>query len=395
MFTPPRRTNMHRSTEAPMDFQFTSRENDEKPVWQLTEEELNARKRQRQESEPPAPFRATTPARTFGTNQNIPFIFNTPAPQMPTPHPWTPPAGFSAAQAFPTPDIDMAENDPVKPNDKSSQPRRAVATGALQRIYKARHRSRSRRRNNPARSSGEDVASDSEEDDDYDPRQSVTTSHHYTLNMPSAPAPQSDVPYILLGYLQFFFNLSLVLLFLYLLVQTILTVQRDVEHRISEHSLDIVQTIAMCAMSFKNNGCADNRVPHMIQPCAEWETCMNRDPTIVGRARVGAEMIGEIVNSFVESISWKTFLFSLTSLAFLTVFINSLLSLYRSRLMPSPAPIALAPTPQFPYPPPNFGGYISSPTPAAAWPKPRHGDDDDRSPTRRRKLEGGDSLKIR
>ena len=32
-------------------------------------------------------------------------------------------------------------------------------------------------------------------------------------------------------YLQFFFNLSLVLVFLYLLVQFILTVQRDVEHR--------------------------------------------------------------------------------------------------------------------------------------------------------------------
>lgn len=38
-------------------------------------------------------------------------------------------------------------------------------------------------------------------------------------------------------YLQFFFNLSLVFLFLYLLVQFILTVQRDVEHRISEHSM--------------------------------------------------------------------------------------------------------------------------------------------------------------
>ena len=33
---------------------------------------------------------------------------------------------------------------------------------------------------------------------------------------------------------------------------------------------------------------------------------MNRDPTIVGRARVGAEMIAEVVNGFVEPISWKT-----------------------------------------------------------------------------------------
>jgi hypothetical protein len=38
-------------------------------------------------------------------------------------------------------------------------------------------------------------------------------------------------------YLQFFFNSALVLLFLYLLVQFILTVQRDVEQRISEYSM--------------------------------------------------------------------------------------------------------------------------------------------------------------
>lgn len=44
----------------------------------------------------------------------------------------------------------------------------------------------------------------------------------------------------------------------------------------------------------------------MAHQCASWETCMNRDPTIVGRAKVGAEMIGEVVNGFVEPISWKT-----------------------------------------------------------------------------------------
>lgn len=33
---------------------------------------------------------------------------------------------------------------------------------------------------------------------------------------------------------------------------------------------------------------------------------MNRDPKIVGRAKVGAEMLAEVVNGFVEPISWKT-----------------------------------------------------------------------------------------
>lgn len=33
---------------------------------------------------------------------------------------------------------------------------------------------------------------------------------------------------------------------------------------------------------------------------------MDRDPSKVGRAKVGAELIAEVVNGFVEPISWKT-----------------------------------------------------------------------------------------
>jgi hypothetical protein len=57
----------------------------------------------------------------------------------------------------------------------------------------------------------------------------------------------------------------------------------------------------MCALQFKNNNC-DAPIPAMIQQCGNWETCMNRDPTIVGRARVGAELIAEVVNGFVETL---------------------------------------------------------------------------------------------
>ena len=33
---------------------------------------------------------------------------------------------------------------------------------------------------------------------------------------------------------------------------------------------------------------------------------MNRDPSKVGTARVVAELVAEVINSFVEPISWKT-----------------------------------------------------------------------------------------
>jgi hypothetical protein len=69
---------------------------------------------------------------------------------------------------------------------------------------------------------------------------------------------------------------------------------------------DIVQEIGVCASQYKNNFCGNNQIPAMTQQCAAWEACMNRDPTQVGRARIGAELIAEVVNGFVEPISWKT-----------------------------------------------------------------------------------------
>jgi hypothetical protein len=33
---------------------------------------------------------------------------------------------------------------------------------------------------------------------------------------------------------------------------------------------------------------------------------MNRDPTVVGHAKVGAEMFAGVISGFVDELSWKT-----------------------------------------------------------------------------------------
>ncbi|KAF7986184.1 hypothetical protein HWV62_38590 [Athelia sp. TMB] len=401
-----------RSTEAPMDFQFTSRpSSNTPPVWAAaaasSDDPTTPKKRPHDALAPAHPPFPGAPTPTFGAPRGSPFLFTTPAPAPHTPPApaWAPPPLFSPEKAFPQPqfselrDVDMAEASPPREGEGA----RAVAGGALRRVFRSRERERARgSRLAMTRvadaEEDEDEGSGEESDEEEDGGRGrvarrQNTSNHYTLNLPSAPAPQSDTPYILLGYLQFFFNLSLVLVFLYLVLQFILTVQRDVEQRISEYSMDIVQEIAMCATQHKNNLCA-SPIPAMAHQCASWETCMNRDPTIVGRARVGAEMIAEVVNGFVEPISWKTLAFTLTSLSFLTVFINTLLSLYRARIHhPAPAPVHPPPVfalpPSTPFPREHFGGYLS-PAPTPAWGRRvRERDDVLETPTRRRRLEGG------
>lgn len=75
--------------------------------------------------------------------------------------------------------------------------------------------------------------------------------------------------------------------------------------------LEIVQEMAVCSKEYLENRCAPGtRVPAMEKACLAWEKCMNRDPTVVGRAKVSAETFAEIINSFIEPISYKTMVFS-------------------------------------------------------------------------------------
>ncbi|KAJ2962437.1 hypothetical protein NQZ79_g2360 [Umbelopsis isabellina] len=97
-------------------------------------------------------------------------------------------------------------------------------------------------------------------------------------------APQYDYAYIISGYIQTGFNLFIVLVIVYLAVQAILTIQRDVQQKVDEYSLAIMKEISVCAKLYHENRCdPENRVPAMDEPCRNWETCMDRDPDTVGR----------------------------------------------------------------------------------------------------------------
>jgi hypothetical protein len=173
---------------------------------------------------------------------------------------------------------------------------------------------------------------------------------------------------------------------------------------------DIVQEIANCAAHFKANLCGSKPVPAMLRQCGAWETCMNRDPTVVGRAKVGAELIAEVINGFVEPISWKTLVschprdpdarfqfpspvqaFTLSSLAFMTIFVNSLLSLFRSRLS-TPEQAPAQPPQLYPLPPPPL--YPPHLARDPGW-RPDSWDDGTlQTPSRRRRLENGAAAKV-
>ncbi|KAL8790480.1 MAG: hypothetical protein Q9213_000632 [Squamulea squamosa] len=116
-----------------------------------------------------------------------------------------------------------------------------------------------------------------------------------------------NLPHILSYYAQFLLNFFLVTVVIYMIYAFWSTIRSDVNEKSKEAASEILVEMAMCAKDYKDNKCdkPEARVPAMESICNSWEKCMQRDPTMVGRAKVSAHTFAEIINNFFQPISAK------------------------------------------------------------------------------------------
>lgn len=190
------------------------------------------------------------------------------------------------------------------------------------------------------------------------------------------------------SYLQFGSLTLLAVLVLSLLALFLLTLYTDIQARLAELTLELRSEIVQCAKKFMDNGCAaPNRFPALERSCVEWEECMHREVVVHGKTRVVAETIADVVNGFVDVISFKTMvrhspfpaesgvcrtarltrmhvhpqLFVLLSLGITIYGSSTALSILASRVPAAPLPSPSAP--------PHFGAYgAAQPPPAPGYP---------------------------
>lgn len=98
----------------------------------------------------------------------------------------------------------MSESSPPKPEESDGDGARNVALGGMRRVFNSRQKSRDKSRITAGKATvgPNDEESDADSQDENDGRVvplTRNTSNHYTLNYPSSPAPQSEMPYILMG----------------------------------------------------------------------------------------------------------------------------------------------------------------------------------------------------
>ena len=132
------------------------------------------------------------------------------------------------------------------------------------------------------------------------------------------------LPHILSFYVQFVLNVFLVGGFMWIIWKTFSTIRSDVDKK-SEHAIaELVAEMSLCAKSYADNRCGEaNSPPAMDSICANWKRCLDQDPRQVARAKVGAHTLSEIVNQFIEPISFKAFGFLLVT-ALSLIFVSNL-----------------------------------------------------------------------
>ncbi|KIW67008.1 hypothetical protein PV04_06286 [Phialophora macrospora] len=139
-----------------------------------------------------------------------------------------------------------------------------------------------------------------------------------------------DAPSIIAKYLQVFFNAAILSGCLYMFWSFYATIQADVDRASEDTMAEVLAEMAQCSKNYIENRCgADTRLPALETVCSNWELCMNRDPSAVKRARLSAHTFAEIFNSFVEPISLKTMIFTITLVVVGLVVNNATFSLYR------------------------------------------------------------------
>ncbi|KAL8701994.1 MAG: hypothetical protein Q9224_000231 [Gallowayella concinna] len=160
-----------------------------------------------------------------------------------------------------------------------------------------------------------------------------------------------NLPHILSYYAQFLLNFFLVTVIIYMIYAFWSTIRSDVNEKSKEAASEILVEMAMCARDYKDNKCdkPEARVPAMESICSSWEKCMQRDPTMVGRAKVSAHTFAEIINNFFQPISAKAMI-SLCVLILGCLAVNNLtMYLFRHKTHPWQPPAHQAA--QYPQPP--------------------------------------------
>ncbi|KAJ5152664.1 uncharacterized protein N7482_009142 [Penicillium canariense] len=156
-----------------------------------------------------------------------------------------------------------------------------------------------------------------------------------------------NVPAILSWWAQLLVNLSLFSLAVWMVFAFVSEIRREFDAVASKEMDTILGEIARCHQDYLDNKCSsENLVPDLKRSCAIYQVCMDQDPTHVGRVKLSAHTMAQIINSFIDPISWKAITFFLATIGTMVLANNWSFRYFRNHQQHGQS------YPQHSYPPP-------------------------------------------
>lgn len=145
--------------------------------------------------------------------------------------------------------------------------------------------------------------------------------------------PVSKGAYTFVSYLQLFLNFFTVVVIFSFVTSLVRSLKSDIVSSWNHRRLELEYESIACRNLYTTNECILGDKPALQQQCQQWEQCMNRDNDVLFRARttLGAQMFGEVINSFVEPIGWKALIVVMLGLAIWCFSSNFLLGYMRAK----------------------------------------------------------------
>ncbi|SCV05580.1 LANO_0H10616g1_1 [Lachancea nothofagi CBS 11611] len=146
--------------------------------------------------------------------------------------------------------------------------------------------------------------------------------------------PASRVSYNLTSYLQISLNAFTVLAFLSFVLIFMRALKADLGSAWHVAKMELSSESSQCRVQYDVNNCdRSTRVEAMEAQCNRWEKCMarNNDLFFGARTAISAQLVGDVVNSFVEPLGWKTLGVVLSGLAIWCFSSNFILGFARAK----------------------------------------------------------------
>ncbi|KAK6357872.1 hypothetical protein TWF730_007229 [Orbilia blumenaviensis] len=191
---------------------------------------------------------------------------------------------------------------------------------------------------------------DSYDDDDSDSPFAPINKRRHQKVLPDRTWAEThrDIPQVLSQYLQLTVNILIAALGCYLVYLIVITIQRDVDRKIQDYTAIAQLEVTACNAKLLENRCQPGlMVPGMADQCMKWRACAEKDPYNTGKSQVSAETFAEIINGFVEPISYKSMVFCMVLVFGCVFFSNFAFGFFRAKVGGHPAPVMAAAAPRF------------------------------------------------